>query len=113
MRYVKKFFIGISIYLFFILCGCTSNDRLNLGTLQSFIPSHSPQSKKPKTQIAKICYNYSIFKRDKVYEILTLENLLKEAFRQTGKNIFYNVGIWQSSINVIYLWQRRCLILGK
>ena len=69
--------------------------------------------KKPKKPIASICVVTSIFKKNNKYEILTLENLLKQAKKETAMRVYENVAVWIKMYSIIGLWGKTCLILDE
>ncbi|MDY5185997.1 hypothetical protein [Helicobacter trogontum] len=83
-----------------------------LGRLHNLqiLPNTLP--KKPQKEIARICVSFTPFNASKQYRILTFENLLKEAYKNTAQYTFTKVGIWQQSWNML-IWQKKCLILGN
>lgn len=93
------------------LCGCAYSP-INLGKIDSFMPSQQTLPRKPTREIARICYQYTLFDNSKHYGILSIANLLKEAQAKTHQNTFHNVGVWQLHWNLIF-WQKRCLVLGQ
>lgn len=95
-----------------VFSGCVNTPRINLGTIPSFTPSSNTQSKEPKVEIARICHSFFGADNYKSYEILSIENLLKQAQKNTQQDSFKNVGIWQKDINILFLWRKKCLILG-
>ncbi len=113
IRYKYRLLPHICIIIFVVsLTGCDIA-LISLGRINHVIPSHKPLHKKPKYEIARICYAHSMFNRYKEYEILTLEKLLQQAQKRSGTSIFHNVGIWQYGWNIAYIWQKKCLVLGK
>ncbi len=110
---IKKYInitIMFSIYIFCIAC---YNSNINLGVINDMKISNNIMEYKPKIQIAKICAIYTILNEHKSYEDLTLEKLLQEAKNKTNNVNFANVGVWYKHINILYLWQKKCLILGE
>lgn len=102
----------IMLASFFVGCGVKQTDEsLPLGKLHALqiLPNTLP--KKPQKEIARICASFTPFNASKQYEILTFENLLKEAHKNTKQHTFAKVGIWQQRFNML-TWQKKCLILG-
>ncbi|MWV62471.1 hypothetical protein DCO58_04050 [Helicobacter saguini] len=130
---MRIFVFLLSFISFFCIClnGCVKKDfiesRIDLGSLGQFKSSSisndskitnykdfiESKNKKPMIEIAKICYSFFGNESYKGYEILNIENLLKKAKETTGISEFKNVGIYLKEINILSIWQKRCLILGK
>lgn len=70
---------------------------------------HTMLPKKPKKEISRICHTQSLFSTKN----LTINDLLQKAYESHKQYIFKNVGLWYENINILYLWERECLILGK
>ncbi|STQ86077.1 hypothetical protein LS73_005965 [Helicobacter muridarum] len=109
--------ISICISIVALMCACSRKDVISLGTMDYYKPLKSSKLRdipnKPINEIARICNNYSIFTKNKIYETMTLENLLKKAIMESNKEVFHNVAIWQKSWNIMYLFGQKCLILGE
>lgn len=118
LYHFRILYINLLWFILVIFClGCSTkhiekNDNVfNLGKLYALKILPNTLQRKPQKEIAKVCVSFTPFNKSKQYEILTFENLLKEAYKNTKQHTFTNVGIWQKSFNMI-LWQKKCLILG-
>lgn len=102
----------IILACFFVGCGVKGTEEsISLGKLHSLQILPNTLAKKPQKEIARICASFTPFNAAKQYEILTFENLLREAYKNTKQHTFTKVGIWQQSYNML-IWQKKCLILG-
>lgn len=112
-----RIYLGVlwcALMVFMLGCskGVAHNEAISLGSVTALQTTPTPLAKKPHREIARICASHSTLNSHKSYQILTLDNLLKEAQRKTGQTHFEQVGIWQQSWHMI-VWQKKCLILGE
>ncbi|RDU73803.1 hypothetical protein CQA66_01060 [Helicobacter aurati] len=97
------------------LSACTTKEVIALGSIGFYKPMSISQElpKKPRHEIARLCKYFSIFTRQRNYDFLTLENLLKVARQNSNKNVFHNVVIWQRSWSIAHIYGQTCLLLGE
>ncbi len=120
IKLILSKFINISLAKYIMVCnifyifytGCSLND-IDLGNINNVKISNKEMQNKPSKEISTICETNTIFSDHKTHYSLTIERLLKEARKTTNKASFNNVGIWYKHINIFYLWQKKCLVLGE